>query len=215
MSASAVLQKPLSVSKGSLGLLSDLSLVCGPMFAGKTSQLINDHRVWDNLGVSPLVFAPVHDTRHKSGLHTHSGISLPEDVIHRISSIEQMHDILGEQPEEDPPRALLFDEAQFFDAPMFSGDLLKALAEYAFSQPHKISITFYGLDLDAEGGVFPIVQSILSMQQVSVKKLMAKCHVCGAEAPYTKRIAPISDGATPQYAVGGSESYQPACRDHW
>lgn len=201
----------------------NLSLVCGPMFAGKTSQLIADYRKHLKGGTNPIVFAPAYDTRHKDGLHSHDGVCIEERAIHRVESVDSVITILRARAHDNKAHALLFDEAQFFHAPMFTGDLLRGLRAYCaeLHTPHgvnplhqlSIDITFYGLDMDAQGRAFPAISAIQSLPGLHVRKLTSRCHVCGACAPYTKRIS--HSALDSQYAVGGSESYQPACREHW
>lgn len=200
-----------------------LSLICGPMFAGKTSQLIADYRKHLADGRNPIIFAPAYDTRHKDGLRSHDGVCIEEHNIHRVSSVDSVITILRARARDNKANALLFDEAQFFHAPMFTGDLLRGLHAYSVGlrtlqdvnavQQSSIDITFYGLDMDAQGRAFPAMSAIQSLSGLHVRKLTARCHVCGACAPYTKRIAHSTSDS--QYAVGGSESYQPACREHW
>lgn len=192
-----------------------LSLVCGPMFAGKTSQLIADYQAHLKENRHPIIFAPAYDTRHKSGLRSHDDLCIAEENIHRVSSAESVVTHLRERASDRKAEVLLFDEAQFFHAPMFTGDLLHALRQYshAIHQRARLEIAFYGLDMDARGRAFPAIEAIQTVAGIHVKKLVARCHICGANAPYTKRIASLSSDS--QYAVGGSESYQPACREHW
>src|SRR5690606_10942250 len=86
-----------------------IEVVCGPMFAGKTEELIRRAKRLKYAKQNYLVFKPVIDNRYSSKAEIVSHSLLTENAI----LIEKSKDILEHM--NDSIDAVIIDEAQFFD----------------------------------------------------------------------------------------------------
>ena len=175
-----------------------IEVVCGPMFAGKTEELIRRVKRMDFAKKKYIIFKPVIDDRY----------SISEVVSHsqrkvqaiNISNSKEMAAYITEDIE-----AVLIDEVQFFDEAVL--EVCRTLANQG------LRVICAGLDCDFRGNPFPIVANLLAMAE-QITKLTAICVCCGNEATMTQRIinglpARYQD---PTILVGEKESYEPRCR---
>jgi len=175
-----------------------IEVICGPMFAGKSEELIRRLRRLDYAHKKYLVFKPKIDHRYSEGnveSHIHSKIPCIE-----ISSSSEILPYL-----KDKVQVVAIDEVQFLDK-----GIIQILDDLASSG---IRVIAAGLDMDFRGEPFPIVATLLAKAEF-ITKLTAVCVVCGAPATLTQRIvngipASLKD---PIIQVGASESYEPRCR---
>ncbi len=195
-----------------------LEVVCGPMFSGKSEELIR--RVTRALIAKQQVkvFKPAIDDRyHSTQIASHAG-RMAEALAVRDSDHAREH--LGLAPKEalfglaapvtteiPLPQVVAFDEAQFFDAGVVPLALELAGAG--------VRVILAGLDTDFRGEPFGPMPEMLARAE-HVEKLTAVCVVCGAPATRTQRLV---NGKPAHYAdpiilVGASESYEPRCRAH-
>ncbi len=175
-----------------------IEVICGPMFAGKTEELIRRVNRMNFAKKKYLIFKPTIDDRY----------SLTEVVSHsqrkvkaiNVSHSSQIFDYLTSDVE-----AVVIDEVQFFDDDIV--EICKNLAEQG------LRVICAGLDCDFKGTPFQNVGMLLAMAEM-ITKLTAICSQCGSEATKTQRIingkpAKFDD---PIILVGEKESYEPRCR---
>src|SRR5690554_7993069 len=86
-----------------------IEVVCGPMFAGKTEELIRRAKRLKYAKQNYLVFKPSIDNRYSNKAEIVSHSLLTESAI----LIEKSTDILKHL--DDTVQAVIIDEAQFFD----------------------------------------------------------------------------------------------------
>ncbi|GAA4523874.1 thymidine kinase [Brachybacterium paraconglomeratum] len=178
-----------------------LHVIAGPMFAGKTEELLR--RVHRARLAGLRVEVVGHRLDERSGadrLSSHAGRSLPARMLEHA---EELLVLTG----QDRPHTVAIDEAQFFGPPIIP--VIEALLEAG------IQVEVAGLCLTYDGEPFAPLPTLMA-QAEEVVKLTAVCTVCGADAAFHVRL--IADGATalqPTAAqVGGAESYQARCRSH-
>lgn len=174
--------------------------IVGPMFAGKTEELIRRIRRMDYAHKNYIVFKPVIDNRYSQcevvSHNKRSVLAIP------VRNASEMEDYI-----KDDTQAIVIDEVQFFDESMVK--YIVSLTERGFR------VICGGLDTDFRGEPFGIIGSILAIA-LDVTKLTAICTVCGEEATRTQRII----GGHPAYyddpiiLVGEKESYEARCRCH-
>jgi thymidine kinase len=195
-----------------------IEVVCGPMFSGKSEELIR--RVTRALIAKQrvIVFKPSIDDRyHVSSVASHAGRTAQ---AHAVKNTLEIREHLGLAPEpalfglENPgvlekplPKVVAFDECQFFDAGLIPLALELAMAG--------VRVICAGLDTDFRGEPFGLMPELLARAE-HVEKLTAICVVCGAPATRTQRLvndlpARFDD---PIIQVGASEAYEPRCRQH-
>jgi thymidine kinase len=180
-----------------------LEVITGPMFAGKTSELIRlvERAVYAKKRAG--IFKPALDKRYsESEVVTHNGLRYQAYVIptneEGIKIIQQLADKLD---------VIGIDEIQFFPL-----DVVK-LCEKLADQGKRIIVS--GLNLDFRGEPFEVIAELL-VRADSIYYLTAVCTICGREATRTQRLidgnpAPYD---SPRIMVGGKELYEARCRFH-
>ena len=177
-----------------------IEVICGPMFAGKTEELIRRVRRMEYAKKKYLVFKPNIDNRYS----TCEVVSHNKKRTNAINIDINNPNMVSKYITEDIS-ALVFDEVQFFNE-----SLLNIVKDYASKG---LRIICAGLDKDFLGNPFGIMPNLLALAD-EVTKLTAICMVCGEEATETQRII---DGH-PAYddddvvLIGATESYEARCR---
>ena len=175
-----------------------IEVICGPMFAGKTEELIRRVTRMEYAHKNLLVFKPLIDNRY----------SIDEVVSHskykkKAINIKEAKEILPYIT--DDIQAIVVDEVQFFDESMIS--VLTYLANKV------LRVICAGLDLDFKGKPFGIIPSLLAIAE-RITKLTSICMCCGEEATRTQRIIDGHEAYDddPVVLVGAKESYEARCR---
>jgi thymidine kinase len=174
-----------------------IEVVCGPMFSGKSEELIRRLRRAEIAGQRALIVKPQIDDRYDIGhVISHGGakmravaVSRPED----IPGLAQDYGVIG------------IDEVQFFAPEIVLA--IDAIVERG------ARVVVAGLDQDFRGLPFGAMPELLCRAEL-VDKLQAVCHRCGGPATMTQRLVDGSpataDGAT--IVVGALEQYEARCR---
>ncbi len=177
-----------------------IEVVCGPMFAGKTEELIRRIKRLEYAKQNVLVFKPVIDNRYaKEEIVSHNLSKKPSIIIDK--SMEILTHI------QDDTNAVVIDEVQFFDEDIV--DIAESLANKG------IRVIVGGLDLDYRGEPFGPMPKLLARAEF-ITKLTAICVKSGLPATRTQRII---DGKPANYndpiiLVGANESYEPRARQY-
>ncbi|MFM1774238.1 MAG: thymidine kinase [Acidobacteriota bacterium] len=169
-----------------------IELVCGPMFSGKSEELIRRvNRVV--ISKQPVqVFKPVLDTRSKKEeISTHEGkLFKAIPILNSAQLIEKLNQEIT---------TIAIDEVQFFDEGLVP--IVGALAD----KGHRLILA--GLDQDYLGEPFGIMPLLLAKAEF-VTKLQAVCMQCGGLGTRTQRLVNFSD----KVLVGASDLYEARCR---
>lgn len=174
-----------------------VEVVCGPMFSGKTEELIRRVRRAQIARQKVQIFKPVIDDRyHASNVVSHSSLSIEAEPV--ASSIEILSKLY------DSTRVVAIDEVQFFDKDIIL--VIKKLARRG------IRVICAGLDQDYTGSPFGPMAELLCRADI-VDKIQAVCTVCGAPASKTFRKNP--EECSDQVLVGETNLYEARCRAHW
>jgi thymidine kinase len=175
-----------------------IEVIAGPMFSGKSEELIRRVRRALIARQRVLVFKPRLDNRyHESHVVSHDGKQVAAIPVESAAEMEAHLDPL--------PQVVAVDEAQFLDRGLLS--LVERLAAQG------VRVILAGLDLDFRGEPFGLMPELLARAEF-VEKLSAICPRCGAPATRTQRLvngkpAHYSD---PVILVGAEEHYEPRCR---
>jgi len=175
-----------------------IEVITGPMFAGKSEELLRRINRLKYAKKKYLVFKPLIDNRysenqvvsHQKRSEKSINISKGTDILKYIT------------PDLD---CVCIDEIQFCDESIV--DVIDALANRG------LRVICAGLDQDFRGRPFGSMGPILCKAE-QVTKLTAICPVCGHEATMTQRLInnePASED-DPTILVGATESYEPRCR---
>jgi len=182
-----------------------LEVITGPMFAGKTTELIKriERQAFARRKVA--LFKPSIDTRYSTEeVVAHNGLRYEAFVVPTNgdgvasimeTTIREKYEVIG------------VDEVQFF--PMEIVEVLNKLADDG------VYVIASGLNLDFKGDPFPVMKELL-VRADNIVYLTAVCTVCGRPATRSQRLI---DGKpaprnSPVILVGGRESYEARCREH-
>lgn len=169
-----------------------IEVVCGPMFSGKTEELIRRLRRAELARQSVEVFKPEIDQRYSStDVVSHSSQRVGAKTVKLASAILE---------ELNPSTQVIgIDEAQFFD------ERIVSIAERLANAGHRVVIA--GLDTDFKAMPFEPMPSLIAVADF-VTKLSAVCMQCGDPATRTQRLA----GGGARLEIGAQERYEARCR---
>lgn len=172
-----------------------IEVVCGPMFSGKTEELLRRVRRAQIAHQPTVIFKPATDTRYqKDHVTSHDQNALPSVTV---GSSRAIVEYLAAQPR--PVTVVAIDEAQFFDAGLPQVCVLLA--------NNGIRVIAAGLDLDFKGIPFGCMPELLALAE-EVTKLHAVCMETGRPAHFSHRIA----GGDRTIEVGEKDLYIPLTR---
>lgn len=175
-----------------------IEVVAGPMYSGKTEELIRRIRRAEIAKQKVQVFKPEIDNRYSKGdVVSHAGERF--NAIPVKSSKEILEKL------DDDTDVIGIDEAQFFDS-----DLVEVVSKIANNNRRVICA---GLDMDFKGEPFGPMPKLMAIAEF-VDKIQAVCMVCNNPATRTQRLingkpAKYSD---PVVLIGAQESYEARCR---
>lgn len=178
-----------------------LEVVAGPMFAGKTEELLRRVRRARIAGQRVVVLTHALDTRAGSDrIASHAGLDSPSEAVDSAAGIAAL------VPLETDMVAI--DEAHFFGS-----DLVAVVQELA---DRGSVVVVAGLDVTFEGQPFEPLPTLMALAE-RVDKLTAICAVCGADAIFHVRVTKreARPGELVAEHVGGAEMYQARCRRHF
>lgn len=166
-------------------------LILGPMFAGKTTELLSRCERYELAGKKVYYIKPDIDKRYgKISISTHKGYKVEAEVV----DVELDTRILSHMGDAS---AICIDEGQFFMN-------LKHFVKFAMSRG--IDIYISALNGDFQGNPFDSISSVLPIA-TDVVFVSGVDRTTGADSHYTIRL---SDDVN-QVAVGGDEMYRGAC----
>jgi thymidine kinase len=174
-----------------------LELILGPMFSGKSTELIRRIRLFQQINKKVLVLKPQIDSRYlQNKITSHNYESVDCVVLNNLRDINE--------DELIKYNVVIIDEGQFFSD----------LVEYVKWWVDELNLDTIvgGLDGDFERKPFGTILNLIPYAD-SCNKLTSLCNICkdGTTAPFSFRINQTKE----QVLVGGSESYIPLCRKHY
>jgi thymidine kinase len=182
----------VQIVKGKTGWI---EVICGPMFSGKSEELIRRLRRAEIARQRVQIFKHAIDARYEAdSIVSHSRQSLPSLAVSRPEEILARID--------DRSELVAVDEAQFFSEELV--DICDRLA----NQGKRVIVA--GLDLDYRGRPFGPMPALMCRAEYVTKQL-AICMICGDPAGFTQRLTRSRD----QIQVGASGMYEARCRLHF
>lgn len=172
-----------------------IEVICGPMFSGKSEELIKRLRRAQIAKRRVQIFKHGCDVRYDAtNIVSHNQQSLPGTAV---TDVREILDLVDDRSE-----LVAIDEGQFF-----SGDIVD-VANTLANRGKRVIVA--GLDLDYMGKPFgPMPELLCSAEYVT--KQLAICMRCGDPANFTQRLS----HDTEQVVVGASEIYEARCRLHF
>lgn len=176
---------------------STLEVIIGPMFSGKSTEIIKRVRLLKLINKQILILKPKIDNRYIEGkITSHNFESIDCKIINNLNEISD-----NEINEID---TLVIDEGQFFS------DLFETVCRWLKTFP--INIIVAGLDGDFQQKQIGQILNLIPLSNKCIK-LNSVCNICkdGTEAPFTYRCIKSNE----IILIGGLESYIPVCRKHY
>jgi thymidine kinase len=178
-----------------------VEVIAGPMFAGKTEELLRRVRRARIAGQDVVVLTHTLDTRAGGGrIASHAGLDSPSLAVDSAAGIAPFVSADAD--------LVAIDEAHFFGP-----DLVEVVGELA---ARGAVVVVAGLDVTFDGDPFEPLPTLMALAE-RVDKLTAICAVCGADAIFHVRVTKrdARPGELVQEHVGGAEMYQARCRRHF
>ncbi len=169
-----------------------VEVICGPMFSGKSEELIRRVTRSKIARVPVQVFKPRLDNRYaEAEVVSHSAMKVDaipvEDSLDLLKAIADSTEVIG------------IDEGQFFDHGLV--DIVDNLAATGKQ------VIIAGLDTDYLRRPFEPIPSLCDRAEY-VTKVLAVCHRCGGPGMYTQRIVHSDD----LVVLGAQDAYEARCR---
>jgi len=169
-----------------------IEVICGPMFSGKSEELIRRLRLARIARQRVQVFKSSLDDRYdQNRIVSHSDQSLQAVVVKAPADLLRLV--------EDRTEVIGIDEVQFFDASIV--EVCERLANLGKR------VIVAGLDLDYRGVPFEPVPQLMAVAEY-VTKTLAICARCGAPASRSQRLVPREE----RIVVGAGDTYEARCR---
>ena len=169
-----------------------IEVICGPMFSGKTEELIRRLVRAQYAKQNVAIFKPKTDNRYSDDYIVSHNKRKIKSII--LETSEDIYDY------KDQADVFGIDEAQFFD-----NNLIEVSNKLARLGKR---VVIAGLDKDYTAKSFgPIHQLMIDAEYVF--KVNAICMVCGDPASFTQRISSEKD----LVVVGETDKYEARCRN--
>ena len=176
--------------------LGELTIITGPMFSGKSTELIRVASRLRSIGKKVLgVVHKIDDRYAEGGIITHNGAQWYENVV----VAERLTDVMV-----DGFDAIIVEELQFFK------DAFDNIVRWI--EEKGISVICAGLDGDFRREPFGDTLRLIPYAD-KVIKLNALCKSCGdgTAAHFSRRVIKSGD----KVLVGGATVYEAVCRKHF
>ena len=173
--------------------MSELNLIIGCMFSGKTTELLRIANRLNSIGQNVLLINYHEDVRYSSeDIKTHDdyNISIKSHFVESLDKVDY-----------STYSVICINEAQFFSN-------LRSFCIKALDDNKKLYVS--GLDGDYKQEKFGEILELIPLAD-KITKLHAFCKLCGDCTPayFTKRLTE----STAQKLIG-TEEYIPVCRKH-
>ncbi|MBM3745878.1 MAG: thymidine kinase [Acidobacteria bacterium] len=169
-----------------------IEVICGPMFSGKSEELIRRLRRAMIARKRVQVFKPSLDDRYaRDEIVSHGEMRMPSEVIRGAAEILDKLDWRTE--------VIGIDEANFLGP-----GLIPVASRLADSGKQVIAA---GLDTDYLGRPFAPIPELLALAE-SITKTLAICMRCGNPAKHTQRLVASDE----LIVVGAAGMYEARCR---
>ncbi len=179
----------MNFSKGGIGWI---EVVCGPMFSGKSEELIRRLRRAEIARQRVQIFKPGIDQRYADDhIVSHSELKIRSEGVKDAAEVMSRVDVRTE--------VIGIDEAQFLGMEMV--DVAVRLADMGKR------IIIAGLDTDYLGRPFHPMPELLAVAD-DITKALAICMQCGNPAKHTQRLVASEE----LIVVGATGMYEARCR---
>lgn len=167
-------------------------MISGPMFSGKTEELIRRMRRVQIARQNLVIVKPAVDTRYSENhIVSHSQLRVESQTVKTSGEILRL---------AKHAQVVGIDEVQFFDDGIV--EVCRTLAR----QRKRVIVA--GLDKDFRGQPFGLMPHLMAEAEF-VTKTVAICVICGNPAGFTQRLVASRE----QVLIGETDSYEARCRN--
>lgn len=168
-----------------------IEVICGPMFSGKTEELIRRMRRAQIAKQRVAIFKPHIDDRYDSkNIVSHTKMALESHVVQDAKEIINL---------SVEAQVVGIDEAQFFD------ETIIHIAKRLANGGKRVIVA--GLDKDYMARPFGSMPHLM-LEAEYVTKVLSICMKCGNPANFSQRLSHDSG----QVVVGETDKYEARCR---
>ncbi|AJC50074.1 thymidine kinase [Mycoplasma flocculare] len=170
-----------------------IEVITGPMFSGKSDELIKRIKILTYADIKTLVIKPKIDNRFSEcEIVSRSGLRIPTFSARTTQEIKYLF-------AQNNYQAIAIDEIQFFD-----DEIVSFLDEIANKG---IRVIVSGLDQDFRRKPFGSLPNLMAIAE-NVTKLQAVCSLCKRAATTSARRSKIGS----QTLIGDQTEYEARCR---
>lgn len=171
-----------------------LIVIHGPMFAGKTTEVLARVAAAHARGERAVVIKPERDTRYAADeVVTHAGERIPARNARSAADI-----VAVVEREVDAPTLVVIDEVHFFAS--------DAVAPIDALLARGITVVVAGCDIDHFGETFAPFDALLPRADERVHKT-GTCARCGGASTHSERLVASTD----RIIVGGAAEFIATC----
>ncbi|MGV2392884.1 UNVERIFIED_CONTAM: thymidine kinase [Campylobacter lari] len=168
-----------------------VEVICGPMFSGKSEELIKRIKILEIANINTLVIKPKFDTRFSvDEIVSRTGARIKACIVDKASEILNLY--------SSKYKAIAIDEVNFMDESLI--DVIETLVLKG------CRIICSGLDMDFLRRPFGIMPAVISIAD-DVTKLKAVCMKCKQDAGFSYRKA-----LSKELNLLGDTEYEARCR---
>jgi thymidine kinase len=178
-----------------------LDIIIGPMFAGKSCELIRRIRLLKVLKKQYIVVKPKIDTRYDENMIVSHNFDKVNCV--QLSYLKEIFEY-----SLDDIDTIFIDEGQFFE------DLVENVK--ILVEKKNINVVLGGLDGDSNRNKFGHILELIPFANSCIK-INAACIMCldGTPAPFSFRKKYLHNISHEQILIGSNDSYMSLCRKHY
>lgn len=176
----------------SVGMAGALEVIVGPMFSGKTAEMLRRVRRHLLAGRQCKVIKYKRDLRYSADdVVTHDGTSMPAHACEMLMEEQLLADI------QNIP-VIGIDEGQFFPDLVEFCEMMLACGK---------TVIVAALSSTFERNPFPVVSEVLA-KATMVTMEHAVCMGCGRDAPFSRRL---DASVRAVQVIGGADKYAAVC----
>lgn len=173
-----------------------LNLIIGPMYAGKTTHLINKYKRSISKNLKCVIIKHSSDDRYNQDkICTHDQTQLD---CYKFKYISEIIKLLKSDTEFNKNEILFIDESQFFHDLHLVTDIV---------EKYNKTVYVYGLNCDFKRQLFGKIHELIPFCD-TITKLHGKCQFCQNDSLFSHRITQSSN----QVLIGSVSDYVPLCR---
>jgi thymidine kinase len=176
-----------------------IDVTYGPMFAGKSTSLLEKVEKLELLKTECLVVKHSEDTRSEGVVESHDGKK------HKAVMVTHLMDLFGDSIEINKINKIDYvaiDEGQFFEDLLEFCIAAKKLGKY---------VIVAGLDLKFNKEPFGDILKLVEVADIKTH-LLAVCQ-CGKSAQYSNLNKKMVNNLSEKIIIGGSEKYTAVCSE--